>query len=328
MMSMKKKIGIHYLKYTIKKEDSGQEVRSILYEKMKLTTRKIRDLKRNTQGILLNGEPVTVRKTVREGSILQVILNDSQGGCGQNHILPVSMHLCILYEDEDLLFVNKPAGMVCHPSKGHLTDTLCNGVRGYYDKTEQNAGIHLFGRLDKETSGIVGIAKNKVTSERMQTLRKQGLFQKEYLALVCGCPKELSGTIVLPMEEDRSEGILKMRKGSALSAKEAVTHYQTLRWGPGWGGIALCQVTIETGRTHQIRFHMASIGCPLLGDILYGDEFQNETKMKRTALHARKVTFPHPFTGEEISITAALPDDMKNAINVMKKGEKNASTRN
>lgn len=202
MMSMKKKIGIHYLKYTIKKEDSGQEVRSILYEKMKLTTRKIRDLKRNTQGILLNGEPVTVRKTVREGSILQVILNDSQGGCGQNHILPVSMHLCILYEDEDLLFVNKSAG------------------------------------------------------------------------------------------------------------------------------IALCQVTIETGRTHQIRFHMASIGCPLLGDTLYGDEFQNETKMKRTALHARKVTFPHPFTGEEISITAALPDDMKNAINVMKKGEKNASTRN
>lgn len=333
----------HYLSYRIKKEESGQEVRSILYGKLKLTTRKIRALKKNSRGLLLNGEPVTVRQTVREGELLQIMMDDNPDISGRNHILPVPMDLHILYEDDNLLFMDKPAGMVCHPSKGHLTDTLCNGVSGYYEKTGQNAGIHLFGRLDKDTSGVVGIAKNKVTAERMQSLREQGLFRKEYLALVHGCPFRPSGTITVSMEEDRSEGILKMRAGTSPSAKKAVTHYQTLRYfsggvrgnssgdrrhAAGGDGVSLCRVLIETGRTHQIRFHMASLGCPLLGDPLYGDGSRKEKGMGRTALHAWKVRFPHPFTGEEVTVTAGLPEDLKGTMVRMKRGEKNATTSN
>lgn len=347
---MREDVTIHYLDYRIKKEESGQKIRSLLYERMKLSTRKIRALKKNSRGLLLNGEPVTVRRTVREGDLLQAMLDDSQEGFGQKHILPIPMKFPILYEDEDLLFINKPSGMVCHPSKGHLTDTLCNGVSGYFQRTGQNAGIHLFGRLDKDTSGIVGIAKNKVAAERMQLLREQGLFRKEYLALISGRPPCFSGTITMPMEEDRSEGVLKMHVGTGPSAKKAVTRYQTLRCFSGSvqenftgsrsktggvrenaddgclhagndGGASLCRVIIETGRTHQIRFHMASLGCPLLGDLLYGGEIRNKKGMKRTALHAWKVRFPHPFTEKEVIITARLPEDMTGAINGMKRAE-------
>lgn len=107
----------HYLSYRIKKEESGQEVRSILYGKLKLTTRKIRALKKNSRGLLLNGEPVTVRQTVREGELLQIMMDDNPDISGRNHILPVPMDLHILYEDDNLLFMDKPTGMVCHPSK-------------------------------------------------------------------------------------------------------------------------------------------------------------------------------------------------------------------
>lgn len=230
-----------------------------------------------------------------------------------------------------MLFVDKPQGMVCHPSKGHGTDTLYNAICGYFEKTGQNAGVHLFGRLDKDTSGIVGIAKNKVTAERMHALRQQGILQKEYLALVDGCPFPPAGTIACSMEEDRSAGYLKMKAGTGAAAKEAATHYKVLRTYERQQSqphgrhqtMALCQLTLDTGRTHQIRFHLASVGCPLLGDSLYGAPIPvNETTdIQRTALHAWKVQFIHPFTGRKIKRTACLPQDMTKIIQ-MAIGEK------
>lgn len=204
---------IHYLNYIVKEEEGGREILYFLREKMMLTTRKIRALKRESCGILLDGIPVTVRAKAQKGQKVQAMLNESENGSfpDTGRILPTDMDLSVLYEDEDLLFVNKPPGLVCHPSKGHRTDTLCNGICGYFKKTEQNAGIHLFGRLDKDTSGIVGIAKNKVTAERMTAQRLRGQFRKEYLALVWGCPSPKTGTIDIVMEEDRSSGYLKMR---------------------------------------------------------------------------------------------------------------------
>lgn len=153
----------HYLEYIIPKIQDNKEILPILQQNMALSTRKIRALKKHPEGILLDDEPVTVRKKGRSGQTLKVILNDTE----EDHekILPVSMELSILYEDENLIFINKPPGVVCHPSKGHLTDSIANGVAAYFLKKEEFSRIHLIGRLDKDTSGILGIAKNKVTAE-------------------------------------------------------------------------------------------------------------------------------------------------------------------
>ena len=306
---------IHYFTYTITKEEEGQPVRAVLYGGMELSTRKIRSLKKMPDGILLDGRPVTVREIVAAGQRLQIRMEDDavsaplrgQGGAAED-MRTVATHgekercrdgyLRILYEDADLLFVNKPSGMVCHPSKGHRGDSIYDQIRAYYGRTGQNAGVHLFGRLDKDTSGIVGIAKNKMTADRMQRQRQQGRFQKEYLALVWGQPPATSGTITIPMEEDRSAGYLRMRAGTGPAAKSAVTHYTVVTGRDGMDSCGenslpaenrswllcenrpwtLCRVNIETGRTHQIRFHMAAIGCPLAGDALYGTLFGNVEK--------------------------------------------------
>ena len=226
------------------------------------------------------------------------------------------MALSILYEDENLLFVNKPAGIVCHPSQGHLTDSLASGVAAYFLEQEELSQVHLIGRLDKDTSGILGIAKNKVTAERMIALREQGKVQKEYLALVNGCPPKEEGSIEIGMKEYRNresgDGRLRMCRDISSSGKHAMTHYQVIQ---RLSGYTLCRVHIETGRTHQIRFHMAQIGCPLMGDDLYGSSMkQSEKAIDRTALHAYRSCFSHPFTGEKVELTAPLPDDMKKML--------------
>ena len=299
----------HYLELIITGKQENTEVLSVLRHDMGLSTRKIRALKRHPEGILLDEKPVTVRETVRSGQKVKVILNDTEEG--NERILPASMALSILYEDENLLFVNKPAGVVCHPSKGHLTDSLASGVVSYFQEKEELSQVHLIGRLDKDTSGILGIAKNKVTAERMIALREQGKVQKEYLALVNGCPPREKGMIEIGMKEYRNresgDGRLKMCPDSSVSGKTARTHYQVLQH---FSDYTLCRITIETGRTHQIRFHMAEIGCPLLGDSLYGIS----SRMDRTALHAYRSCFSHPFTGEKMELIAPLPDDMKKLI--------------
>lgn len=315
----------HYLEYIIPENQNNKEILPILQQNMGLSTRKIRALKKHPEGILLDEKPVTVRERGRSGQILKVMLNDTE----QDHekILPTPMDLTILYEDEDLIFINKPPEVVCHPSKGHLTDSIANGVAAYFKEKEELAHIHLIGRLDKDTSGILGIAKNKVTAERMIRMRKEGKVQKEYLALVHGCPENEEGIIEISMQEHRNkesgDGRLKMRKAEletekAENGKSARSHYRILKKFPKY---TLCQLIIETGRTHQIRFHMAEIGCPLVGDALYGNDKEKKSdesvfacdkaEGERAALHAYKLRFCHPFTEKEIVLTAPIPEDMK-----------------
>lgn len=297
----------HYLQLNITGEDAGRDVRSFLYQEMGLTTKKISSVKFDSKGILLDGKRVTVREKVLEGQTLAVLLNDT--GQRDESLVPTEMELDILYEDEDLLFINKPAGIVCHPSQGHYADTLANGVRAYFQKKKERSSIHLLGRLDKDTSGIVGIAKNGVAAERMTAQRGDRTLKKEYLALVSGCPAPEKGYIDIPMEEYRDEldnNKLKMRRGGRSSGKKAGTYYRIVQ---GYSGYSLCALTLTTGRTHQIRFHMAEIGCPLLGDAVYGNG--PVQALERAALHAESLTFMHPFTGQKIYLKAEMPGDMK-----------------
>lgn len=272
----------HYLEYRLGPTDDGKEVLFLMQKVLGFTTKKVRSVKHEEWGILLNGKRVTVRARGKEGQLLKVMLEDSQEK--QNKIASTKMNLHILYEDEDLIFVDKPAGIVSHPSKGHL-----------------------IGRLDKETSGILGIAKNSVTAERMIKQRQRGILIKEYYALVKGNPPE-EGILEIPMEEmrDARDGDkLKMKVGKSENAKTAKTFFQVVK---RFEKFSLVSLVIETGRTHQIRFHMASIGCPLLGDSFYGDG--PELGISRTALHAQQLTFTHPFCEKVMRIESEMPKDL------------------
>ena len=301
-----KTIIMQYLEYHTKEEDQGREVISILRSELGLSTTKIRSVKWDPAGILLDGERVTVRHRVEEGQTLRVLKNDSENR--QKRILPCPMKLDILYEDEDLIFINKPAGLVCHPSAGHRLDSLANGIQAYFDEKAERSSIHLLGRLDKDTSGIVGIAKNGVIARKMILDRR---IKKEYLAIAEGYLPADKGTIELPMEEyrDPEDHLLKMRPGDKI----AVTSYEVIH---RQDDLSICRVWIATGRMHQIRSHMALIGHPLLGDSIYGHGPTEH--MSRAALHAYKVSFAHPVSEEKITIKADFPKDMMLCANCMK----------
>ncbi len=296
---------MHYLTYMIQKKDHGKEVLSILRHELQLSTAKIRSVKWDPAGILLDEKRVTVRQKVEKGQCLKVLLHDAE--TKEVRILPCSMDLAILYEDSDLLILNKPTGIVCHPSKGHRQDTLANGVCAYFEAKGERSSVHLLGRLDKDTSGILGIAKHSVAAQRMTSS-----VHKEYLAIIEGHPARQSGWISIPMEtyRDPVDHFLKMRKSSHEKTGRANTFYEVLY---PVGPYSLCRLTIETGRMHQIRFHMASIGHPLLGDPIYGNGHTN--LISRTALHAFQMQFTHPVTGEMISLKTELPSDMEAVIN-------------
>ena len=188
---------------------------------------------------------------------------------------------------------------------------MINGVQAYFEnegrEKNERSNIHLIGRLDKETSGILGIAKNSVTAERMIKQRQRGILIKEYYALVKGNPPE-EGILEIPMEamrDARDGDKLKMKVGQSENAKTAKTFFQVVK---RFEKFSLVSLVIETGRTHQIRFHMASIGCPLLGDSFYGDG--PELGISRTALHAQQLTFTHPFCEKVMRIESEMPKDL------------------
>ncbi|MBR5047149.1 MAG: RluA family pseudouridine synthase [Eubacterium sp.] len=312
---------MQYLEYYITKEDHGKEVLSILRGNLGLSITKIRSVKWDPAGILLDGVRVTVRQTVLEGQTLKVLKNDSENR--QKRIIPCPMDLDILYEDEDLIFLNKPAGVVCHPSFGHREDSLANGLQDYFDQKQERSSIHLLGRLDKDTSGILGVAKNGVIARRMIL---DEAIRKEYIAITEGCLPGEEGIIDIPMEEYRDpiDSLLKMRRaetilppesqeeyssGNISCPKKAITRYKVVYQNDSNQAYSICQVWISTGRMHQIRFHMSQIGHPLLGDSIYG---HGPTDIiARTALHAGKAEFNHPVTKKIIRLVAEMPEDMQ-----------------
>lgn len=292
---------LHYYEYTIPACDEGRQIKSVLFRTLGFTAAKIRSAKFDEAGIFLDGIRTPVTFPVHEGQTLSILLNDSENK--DANLLSVPMDLDILYEDEDLLFLNKPAGVVCHPSKGHLTDSLANGVLHYFRQKEERSNVHLIGRLDRDTSGVVTIAKNGATADFLARARAEGAYSKIYHCIASGCIDVPFGTITTPMGEFRTDnGMLVMCEGNL----PAVTHFEVVKVLPQKNA-TLCKVTIETGRTHQIRFHMASIGHALLGDAVYG---QGETDdFSRSALHASEISFVHPYTKEHCLVRAPLPQD-------------------
>lgn len=274
---------------------------SFLHRELSLTKRQISQAKFRENGILVNGTQVRVTAMLHPGDVVSILLEEEMTGSA--HLNVYEYPLEILYEDEDILAVNKPAGMVVHPSHGHYQDTLSNAIAFHYKKQGVRMKIRSIGRLDKDTSGIVLFAKNQTAAARLFVQKQTGIFQKTYLALIQGTLEHERGSIRTPLERD-TETLMKMK--TASKGLTAVTHYQI--WKPH-GDYTAVLLHLETGRTHQIRVHMASIGHPLLGDCLYHPE-ADTSLMNRTALHAMCCSFVQPFTDEKITVKAAIPKDM------------------
>ncbi len=285
------------IKIEIDKSQSDKTVKYILENILKISGAAITALKKDDDGILINGKKVFVTYKVKEGNILEILMRD-----GISDIPPSSYIPDVLYEDEEILVVNKPRMMPTHPSQRHYFDTLANGVVNYYKGF--NFVFRAITRLDRDTSGIVLIAKNPLSAAILSESMKRGEIKKEYCAVVNGIPNPLSGKIDAPIKRFKESVILRC---VAHDGKRAVTYYEVASQK---NSLSYVKLIPETGRTHQLRVHLSYIGNPIYGDDLYGAPQTG----RETLLHCRKISFAHPVSGETILLEAPLPDDMKELI--------------
>ncbi|MGI6012549.1 MAG: RluA family pseudouridine synthase [Ruminococcus sp.] len=274
-------------------------LKDFLRKEMGLTKRQISQAKFRKEGIRVNGQRAKVNRLLNAGDEVDVLLEE-EGNV--SHIPLWKKSPRILYEDGDLLIIDKPAGMVSHPAHGHYCDTAANMAAAYLEGKGQKGVIRPVGRLDKDTSGILVFAKNQAAAARVTKQREKGICEKEYLALVSGKMTKPSGSICMPLR--KVPGELMRMEVCEKGGMTAVTHFQVLEERDD---ASLLSVKIETGRTHQIRVHMAWMGHPLLGDRLYGND---DNVRERAALHAWKLTLRQPFTGEKIQLETEVPADM------------------
>ncbi|MCF0133085.1 MAG: RluA family pseudouridine synthase [Blautia sp.] len=280
------------LKKVVTAKESGQTVRSFLQNEMGFTKAQIRSLKYLPRGICVNGEKVRVTYVLSFGDRIEICLE--QGKSSEERVAPVSHPVEILYEDRDVIAVWKPSGTPTHPVASHKTDTMANYLLGYFSEKQEKVLIRVIGRLDVDTQGILLFGKNRTASAKLWKQHEQGILTKEYLAKCEGIfPKEAykkEQKITMPVGKCHKDPGNSFRVNP--EGKTAVTYYQVL-------DDHTVRLRLETGRTHQIRIHMAAIGHPLEGDALYGNGKRGET---RAALAAWKLEFRQPFTGEEISL--------------------------
>ena len=286
--------------YEIEKSCAGVTVAQYLKKELHFTKAQIRTLKFRENGIMVNGIRARVNQELAAGDDLRLALSDGRDRSEQL-VLAGDMPV-ILYEDEDVVCVDKPSGLVVHPSHGHYQDTLSNQMRAYFLERGTDVQIRSIGRLDKDTSGVMVFAKNQIAAARLWQQKEQGFFRKEYRAWCTGVFSEQERnqeqTINVPMLHAPGE-LMKMcaaKTEDTPAALHAVTHYQVLRQAQDR---ALVRLHPETGRTHQIRVHMAYLGHPLLGDPLYGAGIPGET---HALLCAWKAEFIQPFTGEQVTV--------------------------
>ena len=286
--------------YQITEEDAGKTVGTFLLEH-EYTPTCIKFLKKAAGLITVNGVWEFVNKPLKENDILETVFLDQESS---ENVPSVEMPLDIVYEDEDILVLNKMANLPIHPTKGYEYTNLANGVVYYYEKQGIPFVFRSVNRIDKDTTGLVIIAKNMLSGSILgESMRNRGIH-RTYLAVTEGKLPE-KGTIDLPI--GRREGSAVERCIDENGAK-AVTHYERLKYK---NGHSLAKVSLETGKTHQIRLHMRAIGHPLPADVLYNPNFQ---VIRRHALHSWKLEFEHPITKEKMYFEQELPEDMKKIL--------------
>lgn len=284
------------INYEIK--NNTQTINSILQNELKVSSRLLYKLIKLNK-IELNHKPCDTRKT---GNLEDTITVNFDYEEDNSNIVPTKMDLNIIFEDDWLLVLNKPAGIAIHPSVLHYSDSLCNGIRFYFDKIGLKKKIRPVNRLDLNTSGLVVFAKCEYIQECLINQMKNNQFKKEYLAVCDGIFNEKSGTINLPIARKENSII---ERCISENGQTAITHYEVLK---EFDNYSLVKCSLETGRTHQIRVHMSAIGHPLLGDSLYGSI---SDLINRQALHCYNLQFIHPVYNNDLNFFGDLPNDFK-----------------
>ena len=272
--------------YPVTEAEQGLRIEQFL-RRRGYSAQNLARIKRMPKNILVNGVFCYLRQPLSAGDTLCVHIQETESS---QHIPPVHIPLDINYEDEDLVVINKPAGMPIHPSMNNYTNSLANGLAWYYQQQGKSFIFRCCNRLDRDTSAM--------------TKRKE--VCREYLAITRGNIHPPSGTINAPL--GRREGTIIERMVDWEKGEPAITHYRVL---DSRNGHSLVSLRLETGRTHQIRIHMKYLGCPLIGDYLYNPDMEH---IRRQALHSHRLSFPHPITGEKMAFEAQMPEDMRRVI--------------
>lgn len=290
------------LTYHITEQDASQTIEQYLKGKG-YSSQCIKELKKMPESILLNGKWEYMRTLLKAEDALVVHVQEE---ASSEKIPPVEIPLDIVYEDEDIMVINKPADMPIHPSLNHYYNSLANGLAWYFERQDKPFIFRCVNRLDRDTSGLTIIAKHMLSGGILSSMVAKRDIHREYRAIVRGKLTPDAGTINAPIArvgESIIERTVDYEKGD-----RAVTHYQTVAYK---NGHSLLSIHLETGRTHQIRVHMKHIGFPLIGDYLYNPDMEY---MTRQALHSYRLQFKHPITGEAMDFVAPLPEDMKKVL--------------
>lgn len=313
--------------YIVPPSEDGWLLKTILQKRMDVSRKLLSRLKMTEQGIMLNGERVYISVRVSAGDIVDIRMEQETS----EDILPQEIAFEILHEDEHLLVVNKASGMIVHPTHGHYTDTLANGVVHYWAAKGEQYRFRPVHRLDQETSGVLVIAKNPYSHQHISEQMIAGTVDKRYSAFVHGVPPEAHGDIDGPIDRDPEEP---HRRIVTPEGYPSLTRYVVKEVYPGRA--SRVELKLESGRTHQIRVHMGSIGCPLIGDGMYRHPLYGKAErlpgaegslapeeqaqlakiaeldasIPRQALHAVRLSFKHPVELRELVFEAPLPPDM------------------
>ena len=291
--------------FDVEEKDSGRSIKDILRNELGFSKRLRAKLKNNPQLVRLNGVEAAGWIPLKTGD--QITIDFPQE---VSSFVPENIPLDIIYEDDDLLILNKQAGIVCHPTKGHPIHTISNGVQHYIDTNKREFKIRFINRLDMDTSGVLAIAKNSHSQDAVVKQMKLNLVEKKYLAVVKGIIEEDLGTINQPIGQPDP---LLVQRGVVEDGDESTTHFKVVdRYSKGY---TLVELLLETGRTHQIRVHLAHLGHPIVGDHLYGED--EPFLIERQALHALSLSLKHPVTGSPMVFQAPIPKDIAKLIDLL-----------
>lgn len=292
--------------YEVGKDGNDIKIRDYMKDNLNLSGRFIRGSAMNRR-LRVNGKDVKLNYRLHEGDIIEVTVNAEES----QNIEGEDLNINVIYEDDDLLIVDKPPFMVVHPTKSHPSGTLANGVIHHFRSNNDNSIVRLVSRLDRDTSGLIMIAKNQFSHMNLAKSMEKNQIEKSYLAIIHGKLENNEGTIDLPIGRPTNETI---KRAVLEDGQRSITNYkirESYRKG------ALVELLLETGRTHQIRVHLSYVGCPIYGEQLYS-EFNDEEFISRQALHAYALTLPHPRTGIILKFKSQIPEDMRNLIETLK----------
>lgn len=288
------------IRFTADEEDAGQTVREVLQKRYGVSRRLL--VRAKFKGLITrNGEHVFVNERLRADDEIVVMVEQEE----TEAVPPEEMPLAIRYEDDDFMVIAKPAGLVVHPTGNHPGGTLANGVIAYWQKRGEQRKFRAVNRLDKDTSGLLIVAKNQWAHEQFSRMQQERSLHRIYRAIAEGNVEPDAGTIDAPIS--LAEHSFTTRQIRA-DGQPAVTHFRVLARG---NGLSFVELRLETGRTHQIRVHMSSQGYPLAGDDLYGGQ---RTWIGRQALHASRLSFAHPRSGTQMEWEEPLPEDMQQLL--------------